>query len=241
MLAIAGLFSTRRRTAVAASIVVLLSADLSLGLNGLLYPRLLDWWPALHGLRVPARYALFVLAGLAILAALGCERLGERAARSGRGTALIAAAAIVIACVEYRSPQRHLLGVDMHPAVYRFLSQLPDGTSSNLPLPERSGSVGLDADYMDWSTQHWRTLINGYSGYYPPSYETTLQRLRSLPDEDSLSLLRERQVRYILVHQAFLEPGDGDLMQPTSDLTGAAAPRHLYGLGGPTTVFELIR
>jgi hypothetical protein len=241
-LAAIGLLSARRRTAIAALIVTLLSMDLSFGVNGLIYPRLLEWWPVLHGLRAPARYGIFVLAGIAVLAALGFERLAERARRANISATLLAAIAIVAACVEYRSPQYSLLRVDMDPPVYRFLRQLPEGVVLELPLPPYSGDAALDADYVFWSTSHWRKLVNGYSGYYPPSYQATLDRLQSLPDEDSLALLRERHVRYILVHLTYIKRSEG-----ASLLAEMLARPELRSLGsyndwaGSTAVFELIR
>lgn len=238
-LAVVGLFSERRRLVVAALTVVLVAFDLSLGLNGLLYPWLLKWWPILHGLRAPARFALFVLAGIALLAGLGCDRL-MGAARSTTGAALVAIIAIAVASVEYHSPQRNIARVDMDVPVYRFLQQLPEGVVLELPLPAYSGAVRIDADYMLWSTHHWRKLVNGYSGYYPPSYQNTLRRLRGLPGADAMALLREKQVRYVLVHTVFLEPEEREL------LANLAVCPELRLLGtyrdwqGATVVYELI-
>ena len=206
-LAVAGLFSHRRRVVIGALIVVLLSMELSFGVNSVIYSLLLDWWPGLRGLRAPARYGIFVLAGVAILAALGLERIA--AGRSRRTAALIATIAIVVACLDYRSPQHRLWRVDLDPPVYRFLRQLPEGVVVELPVSARSYLAGLDVDYVFWSTKHWRKLLNGYSGYYPPSYQATLDRLHSLPDPPSLAWLRERNVRYIVVHTYYLQEVEG--------------------------------
>jgi hypothetical protein len=237
-LGLAGLLSRRRRVMVGALIVTLLAVDLSLGVNSVIYSALLDWWPVLRGLRAPARYGIFVLAGVAILAGLGSERIA--AGRSARAAAVVAILAIAIALVEYRSPQRRLWRVDLDPPVYRFLRQLPDGVVVELPVPERSGLAGLDVDYTFWSTKHWRKLLNGYSGYYPRSYQATLDRLNSLPDPASLAWLRERNVRYIVVHKSQLENGEGSAL-----LVNLLAEPQLRTLGlyadwaGETVVFEL--
>jgi hypothetical protein len=237
-LAVAGLFSHRRRVVVGALIVVSLSMELSFGVNSVIYSLLLDWWPGLRGLRAPARYGIFVLAGVAILAALGCERIA--AGRSRRAAVLLATIAIVVACVEYRSPQHRLWRVDLDPPVYRFLRQLPEGVLLELPVPARSYLAGLDVDYLFWSTKHWRKLLNGYSGYYPPSYQATLDRLHSLPDSSSLAWLRERNVRYIIVHKYYLENGEGS--QFLGKLLARAELRPLGSYedwAGETVVFEL--
>ena len=236
-----GLFSARRRIAIAALLVVLLSLDLSFGLNGLIYPRLLDWWPVLRGLRAPARYGVFVLAGVAILAALGYEALVQRVRWRYFGF-VIAPLAIAAALVEYRSPQHRLLEVDQDPAVYRFLNQRPQGVVLEFPVPTRIGAENFDAQYVFWSTKHWNKLVNGYSGYYPPSYEITLQRLQSFPDDDSLALLRERDVRYVVVHLEYLE-----LSRQTDLLAALLAQNELQTLGsysdwmGRAAVFELTK
>ena len=237
-LAVAGLLSHRRRVTVAALIVVLLSMELSFGVNSVIYSLLLDWWPGLRGLRAPARYGIFVLAGVAMLAALGLERIA--AGRSRRTAALLATIAIVVACVEYRSPQHHLWRVNLDPPVYRFLRQLPAGVVVELPVPARSYLAGLDVDYLFWSTKHWRKLLNGYSGYYPPSYQATLDRLHALPDPSSLAWLRERNVRYIIVHTYYLQNGEG--AQFLSELLARAELRPLGSYGdwaGRALVFEL--
>lgn len=241
-MAVVGLFSIRRRIKMAVVAVVLLALDLSFGLNGITYPLLLKLWTVLDGLRAPARYGVYVLAGIAILAALGCERLINWARPSRVTEILVVATALTLVCVEYHSPQRHLWRVDMDPPVYRFLRQLPEGVVLELPLPARSREAGLDVDYMYWSTRHWRKLLNGYSGYYPPSYEATLARLHSLPDTSSLAFLHERHVRYILVHLTFIKLSDQAALLAALQARPELRPLGSYqDWAGPTAVFELAR
>ena len=83
-----------------------------------------------------------MLAGIAILAALGCERLIDRARPSPVIEMLVVATAVALACIEYHSPQRNLWR-DTDLPVYRFIRQLPDGVVLELPLPTRSGDAGL--------------------------------------------------------------------------------------------------
>jgi len=56
---------------------------------------------------------------------------------------------------------------------------------------------------MYYSTTHWRPLLNGYSGFAPPSYFELLDRLRGFPDTASIAYLRQRRVRYLLVHEIY--------------------------------------
>jgi hypothetical protein len=243
VLAVLGLFSHRRRIVVAAALVALVAWELSLGANGGVYPLLLESWPPLRGLRASARYGLFVLAGIAMLAALGCERLALLRRASRRGRVAIACAAAAVLLIEYRSPLRHLERMDMDPPVYEFLRQQPRTVLLELPLPTRDErAIDLDVDYTFWSTRHWHRLLNGYSGYYPWSYEHTLSRLRGFPDKASLAFLRERDVRYIVVHTEYLRPTEA------SRLLAAMLRRHdLVPLGSyhdwaaSSRVFELKR
>jgi hypothetical protein len=43
-------------------------------------------------------------------------------------------------------------------------------------------------------------LLNGYSGYFPPSYLRRLVRLADFPEGDSVPSLRREQVKYVIVH-----------------------------------------
>jgi hypothetical protein len=55
------------------------------------------------------------------------------------------------------------------------------------------------------STFHWKPLVNGYSGYHPPSYLQRLDDLQSFPDASSLEALRRTGVKYVVVHLSSYE------------------------------------
>ena len=61
---------------------------------------------------------------------------------------------------------------------------------------------------MYYSLQHWKPLVNGYSGFAPASYGALLHDLRGFPDDEGIAALRRRKVRYLLVHQPFYINGD---------------------------------
>jgi hypothetical protein len=54
---------------------------------------------------------------------------------------------------------------------------------------------------MYFSTMHWQTLVNGYSGHYPPRYLELMDTLETFPDERSIAELRVREVDIIIVHR----------------------------------------
>jgi hypothetical protein len=50
------------------------------------------------------------------------------------------------------------------------------------------------------STAHWRPIVNGYSGFQPPSFYQHAQVLQGFPDDASRALLRELGITHVFVH-----------------------------------------
>ena len=240
-----GLRSKRRALTWAACLVVLTAATFSFGLNSWPYRILYESWSVWRGFRVPARFGIFVLAGVAVLAALGVEWLLLRwRTRPAFAPAVVTALTVGLS-LEYWSPQSGLFRVDGTPPVYQFLADAPDGVVLELPfsppLSRRATQPSLvGADYIYWSTRHWRPLVNGYSGYHPPSYERTIELLGGFPDAASMTHLASFPVRYVLIHAAFLpldavaRMEEGLLRHP-----GARSLGRYADWAGPTHVFEL--
>jgi hypothetical protein len=79
-----------------------------------------------------------------------------------------------------------------------------------LPIPRLDGLPFLDTRYLYTSTFHWKTLVNGYSGYYPRSYLQRLIHLNTFPSEVALEQIHDDKVRYIVVHdEQYLDPAEG--------------------------------
>ncbi|HET7219394.1 MAG TPA: hypothetical protein VFJ02_15155, partial [Vicinamibacterales bacterium] len=66
--------------------------------------------------------------------------------------------------------------------------------------------------FMYFSTFHWYNLVNGYSGFKPPSYDELLKVIATFPDESSVGELRRRGVNHVIVHQAYYRPADYDAL-----------------------------
>jgi len=205
LLAIAAVFP-RPRTGTAIVYLMALAAafELSLGFHGYMYEFLYAYVPVFAGLRVPARLGIFVIAFLAILAAQGYATVHDAVPPAARR-----AFAVVISCVlllEYSVSPLHLVPYEnTRPPVYEFLARLPPGVVAEFPVPPRNAVPGPDARYTYMSTFHWQKLVNGYSGYYPPSYLQRLDGLQSFPDASSLEILRRTGVSYVIVHLSSYE------------------------------------
>jgi hypothetical protein len=205
LLAIVAVFPRpRTRSAVVYLIALVAAFELSLGFHGYMYRFLNEHVPVVAGLRVLARFGIFVIAFLAILAAQGYATLHDAVRPSFRR-----AFAVLVSCallVEYSvSPLQLVPYENIRPPVYEFLARLPPGVVAEFPVPQKNTVPGPDARYTYMSTFHWKKLVNGYSGYYPPSYLRRLDGLQSFPDASSLEILRRTGVNYVIVHLSSYE------------------------------------
>ena len=179
--------------------------ELSLGSNGFIYPLLYEHAPGFASLRAPARLGVFVLFFLAVLAGFGHAALAERLPRR-TARALAALIWIVMAAEYWVAPLPLATFYNKPPALYAWLALQPRGVVAELPMPRADRLPADDAEYTYMSTFHWHQLVNGYSGYYPPSYLRTLERLRRFEPGRSVDVLRRTGVTYVIVHASSWNP-----------------------------------
>jgi hypothetical protein len=187
-------------------VIALVTAfEMSMGFHGYSYRFLYDHVPVFAGLRAPARMGIFVLMFLAILAAYGYRALSEAVPVAVRRTL-----PVLISCgllLEYSVEPLQLVRYENSPPpVYDFLARLPPGVVVEFPTAHPHAPPGPDARYSYMSTFHWKPLLNGYSGYFPPSYLRRLAELRGFPDAFSIDVLRRTGVSYVVVHLELEEP-----------------------------------
>ncbi len=155
-------------------------------------------FPLLQGVRAAARFGFLALVGVAVLAAFGTAWL-ER--RWGRHRAWMGGVALLLLAIHgeaLRAPlvYRTFEGI---PPVYDAIAADPDAVVAEFPFFPVEG-VFRNAAYLLNSTAHWRPLVNGYSGFTPPSYVDNARALRAFPDEVSRARLRALGVTYVVVH-----------------------------------------
>ncbi len=204
-LAVAGLWprkhqNTKRDPRWSYAAGLILAFDLSLGRNGLLFPLLYDHVLPFRALRSPARMGVIVGFSLAVLAGYGVSRVVERV-RSARTRATVVMTLGLLMLVEYASWPIPLQPIPRAlPEVYvdllRERGDGPDTAVIEYPL-----SAADDPTYMYYSTFHWQSLANGYSGFFPPSYLALWKAMTDFPGDPALDAIRARGVRYLLVHQ----------------------------------------
>jgi hypothetical protein len=192
----------RRPTALI--IVCALSAvaafEASLGLRGYSYSFLHEHVNAFHALRAPARLGIFVVFFVAVLAGFGYTFLA--AALRARYRALLVGVLMTLVLAEYFTRVELVTYANTPPPVYRLLATQPPGVVAEFPMPLPNQLPGRDPQYEYFSIFHWKPLVNGYSGFYPPTYLRRLLDVRRFPEPFSLRALRRDGVRYLLVHES---------------------------------------
>jgi len=178
-----------------------IAVDGSFGFNGMTFHWLRDWIPPFRGLRVPARFAMIVSMTLAILASFGAATMFRRWSKWR-----VPLVACVLATVAIEPmPRLELEPVwSSPPDIYDTLSKTSPVVLAELPVGTNEWGVHFDATYIYFSTFHWQRLVNGNSGFFPPSYEEFMDRVRHFPTDRSIEYLRSRGVEYFTLHGEFM-------------------------------------
>ena len=199
------------------------------------YRLLLEYVPGFDGVRVPARFAMIVALALAALAGYGAAWVSR--ARLGRAILSVAAVIAVLegtrlpfivngayALRDFNTPEARLLRPARAPAVYReFAAQPSDAVLIELPL----GPPDFDLRAMFYSVVHWRPLVNGYSGFYPPHYGRLITALSEIPRHADVSIeaLRSTGATHLILHQGAYRDGEGEA---TAQVLAAAGATELF-------------
>ena len=240
LLALVGLIAVRpRRTAIIYAVGLGLAFDMSLGLNGIFYPLLYKYGGVFSGLRAPARASIFFLLFLGALAARGVAAILGKVAPRARPYVGVALVGVVI--LEYWVAPLRLIGYPTQaPALYVFLRQQPDGIVAHFPMPRAYRMPGQEPQYLYGSTFHWKPIVNGYSGYYPPTYLRRVRMMEQFPSPRAIEYLREEHVRYLVIHEAFYkdqsEPGAVILALQSQNMVPLA---RLHDGFGTAVIFKL--
>jgi hypothetical protein len=163
--------------------------------------------PGFKGIRVPSRYAIFVIFSLVILAGYGLKFVLTKIKRKSLRLAFWAAAVLFLNA-EYLTLPQQRIGLPPPqdiPPTYKWLREQPGGFPI-VELPFHEG-IGFDAVYMYFSLFHQKNIINGYSGFIPPSTWYIRQVFDIFPSVASVDVLRSLGVRYVVFHKGIGRPG----------------------------------
>ncbi len=156
--------------------------------------------PGFKGIRMPSRYAIFVLLAAAVLAGWGWKILSERLKSSKVRTAALAVLVLVLNAEYLSVPQRLKLvpvGRDI-PPTYLWLKDRP-APSPVMELPLLSW-IPDESMYMYFSLYHRQPLVNGYSGFIPYSTEYMRDLFGNFPSWGTIDVLQKLKVKYVVLH-----------------------------------------
>jgi hypothetical protein len=180
-------------------VIRLLGKDILPGPYAILY----KWVPGFRNVRVPSRFAALMMLGFCLMSALGALGIIARR-RTPIGKNWVAGALATAIIVEYLSVPLPLVSVPVGgkiPEIYGAVSKLPPNAALvEIPMPVRDSEESEEAPAVYYSLYHWRNIVNGYSGYTPPGYRVVREAMQGFPSDDTLNLLADLDVGFVLLH-----------------------------------------
>jgi hypothetical protein len=191
----------RVRLGLAAAVVAI--TVLALGFRGpaggIAYHLLYDL-PGWSGIRTPGRLITFTTLALALLAAIGAQRMlhAVQGRSSSRRPILLTILLLVGAIVAEGSgslPRADVLS--------------PPLTMATLPGPilVLPSNDFIDAEYMPWTATSFQPMVNGISGFIPKKQIQFRTAASAFPAPSSIAWLEAHGIRTVILDR-YLPPGD---------------------------------
>lgn len=177
------------------------------------YAWLVAWVPGFDGVRVPARYLMLTAMFLACLAGYGAAMVLRW--RPWLTVPVVALCSVLILIESWPGPFPTNVPIDAEhlevtPGEFRMGDDLPpiykvlrDDPAPVVLVEFPFGSPAWDLHSMFYAGYHRRSLVNGYSGFFPPSQQTltiVFSLVRSDPDAAWRALIGTRAT-HILVRE----------------------------------------
>jgi hypothetical protein len=163
------------------------------------YPLLYALVPPLQAIRGAARFGHLAIIALAAAAGFGLAFMRRRLGGRPRLRLAVSATAVVFAFFEpFVAPIAYQPFGGIR-SIYRLVASEERAVVAELPFPPPE-AIFRNAPYMLGATLNFKPLLNGYSGFMPPSYVDHYLRLASFPAGESVRALRELGVTHVFVH-----------------------------------------
>ena len=169
------------------------------------YRWLWDHVPGFNAIRAPVRWVVLVSLALSMLTAIGIARLRRH---------WVAPLALLLVLIEFAIFPLPLVTAPTAPASLAWLDEQPPTHILELPLAaERPRpDVGSDEPRRAWeesrllemqyfSTAHWHTTPDGYSGYIPTRHGDFVREISNFPAKRAVTFLQGLGVQYVVIHE----------------------------------------
>jgi hypothetical protein len=190
-------------------LLTVVSAGLALGGRYGLWP-FVYWLPGFNFIRVPSRFMLLGLVGIAVLAGVGFDRLTAPVAASRRRLAAVVVGGCLLAefsAIPYKGVPYRL---DIPAADLWVARQQKPFSIAEVPV---TTSERHQSTYMLHSMAHWQKTVHGFSGIRPALHEDLNAHLRRFPSEEGLRHLAQLGVTYVIVHSSWFPPEQRRLVE----------------------------
>lgn len=174
--------------------------------------------PILNITRVPARFGIVAILGLALVAAWGLSRLAKLLQGKRRAYNALTVLALLILGFELLPAPYPLVEYKVS-SFYQTLAQQPAGDYSIMEIPLNYGKYQYRTDYLEAQMTHAKAILNGYisrNPVFPPYYGlpvflefrdfNTSPRPDILPaQKPDAGVLRYFGVRYIVIRKDIIQ------------------------------------
>jgi hypothetical protein len=191
--------------------------------------------PGFDGVRVPARFVMLVAVFLSVLAGWGAAAVLAAWRRAGVWLVLVGSVAILaeswvvpmstnvrMAPDGFELTERQLHTGGATSPLYRIIRDAPAGT---VLIEFPFGEPAYDILAVFYAGYHRKPLVNGYSGFFPASYEGRAALLGRIPADRAAATraLAESGATHAIVHEGAFPDGRGH--EVTDWLVAAGAHR----------------
>jgi len=191
--------STRLGLALAAIVMTVLALGFRGPDGGIAYHALYDL-PGWNGIRTPGRLITFTTLALAILAAIGAQRiLNAVQRRDGTRRPLVLTAVMLVAAIVTEG-SGSLPAADVLAPPARMAS-LPGPV---LVLPSNDY---VDPEYMPWTATSFQPIVNGTASFIPNEQTRFRTAASTFPAPSSINWLEQHGIRTVILDR-YYPPGD---------------------------------
>jgi hypothetical protein len=155
--------------------------------------------PLLQGIRATSRFGYLGIVAVAVLGGYGLAWTRRGLAAHIGWQRTVTAIVLSLVFLETLAAPIAYEPFTAVPSIYALPASDPHAIVVEIPMapPEKQGR---DASYLLHSTRNWRPLVNGYSGFTPPSYERHYRDMKDFPDRASIAAMQSLGVTYVFVH-----------------------------------------
>ncbi len=176
------------------------------------YALLYEVFPLMAGVRGVGRFGQLCLIAVAMLAGFGWSRISQAIARlpqrAFRHSVLPLGVVVVLGI--HAEAVRAPMAYTPAPVVPEIWNRLPKIVGNDVVLAFFPFYSGIDTNqnsrYMSYTSRAFQPMLNGYSGFYPPSFHRHTSGLRPFPDEQSLDYLRQVGVTHVIAVAHLMRP-----------------------------------